>query len=706
MLSPSITPSISPPGLTKPVTQPKFTLPSTISPSVLSKQSTIPPLKFITPGGTVVSPSLISKINIPTPSSKLSVKPINIVSPTQLSTIPDKSSYPYPVNTNKTFTLNKKIDVLSAKNSSIRSLMSSSDPEDRETGLTKLERSIILNQGKCADDVINNLRLGTFQLDAKSISEYLDSDGRYDSKVQDGMGCLVDALISTNDKIPNVRLKRWITDIHKIGGDTAEGKAFKLESNSNELFVIKVPADPEIDSLPHEAIVGMGALNIIRNFVPNFMDTYGAFMCSPPILDDMDEVKSWCQSKNNPVTYLVLENIQNAVPLSELCSTITGEEFLEIYVQILNALHLAYSNFDYTHYDLHADNVLVQVLPYYVSIPFYSPTGKILYIKTKYLARIIDYGMSHVFLGTVHFGNYGLEHVNVFAERSFPMHDVYKLLFFCFYFSLRENIKNNNPLSSKLSAVVNKIYDFFGEGITAEQRVINRLQDAWSDYFQPDTKYINLTYNHIMTYIISNINLPFIFVDRPIDSILTVCDDNCVTWDGFNQHMFNRYKLPQTLVEYCQAVTAISKLSTDDNQKELYEWLSQVDVRKLFDTEKITALKQLHDIKQELSLITILPYSNRNFVIDEYEKSLFELVNILSDISNVELWISSVFCVFNRISDTQYINKDISEIKTRTSAVRSDFLDKLRQVKTNNIKSASLNEEPIGSLHNILSQVV
>src|SRR5690606_21579196 len=132
-----------------------------------------------------------------------------------------------------------------------------------------------------------------------------------------------------------------------------EGMAFKLESNSYPLYVIKVAADPTDDSLPHEALGGMGAINTLRNRVPNFMHTYGAFMYAPPILDSNGKVASWCPAKTGEITYLVLENIQSAVPLKDLVWNMTDAEFLQVYLQILNALNVAYKDFDYTHYDLH-----------------------------------------------------------------------------------------------------------------------------------------------------------------------------------------------------------------------------------------------------------------------------------------------------------------------------------------------------------------
>ena len=104
-------------------------------------------------------------------------------------------------------------------------------------------------------------------------------------------------------------------------------------------------------------------------------------------------------------------------------------EFLQIYLQVLNPLNLAYKKFDFTHYDLHSENVLIQELPYPISIPFYHPDGRTLYLRTNFLARIIDYGTAHVKIEGQHFGVFRAENRGqIFPDRSFPMHDAYKLL--------------------------------------------------------------------------------------------------------------------------------------------------------------------------------------------------------------------------------------------------------------------------------------
>ena len=49
---------------------------------------------------------------------------------------------------------------------------------------------------------------------------------------------------------------------------------------------------------------------------------------------------------------------------------------------------------DFTHYDLHLDNILVfePYLEKYIEFKYTLPSGKIITFKSKYVCKIIDYG--------------------------------------------------------------------------------------------------------------------------------------------------------------------------------------------------------------------------------------------------------------------------------------------------------------------------
>jgi len=615
---------------------------------------------------------------------------------------------PIPIRPIPAFAPPKNIDVAVLMNKSLKAQLESDVTIIRKRAMMKLEKKIVTMQGYCPDNIVNTLKVKSFQLDANLIEAYLKSEGRYDHNYQDGMGCLIDALVAEDDIIENARLNRWITNISKIGASTAEGMVFELQSGSHPLYVIKITNDPKDDTLPHEAIIGMGAINKLRDKIPNFMHTYGAFMCSPPVLDKEGKVIAWCPNKTDSVAYLVLENIQDSTGLDYLAWDLNEDEFLQIYLQVLNALNVAYKEFDFTHYDLHAGNVIIQRLSYDVLIPFYLPDGRTLYIKTRYLIRIIDYGMSHIYLQGQHFGRYGLEYAGINAEASFPMHDAYKLLFFTYYYSLNKleenKIVEKRSLSS-LSEIVNEIYEFFKEGKIAKQRIEEREKNKWEDYYQPNPNYKSIKFDDLILYILSKRAPDFMISEPSDDAILTICSDKCVDWNGFIQNVFNQDRLPTTLEDYCQAHTAIDKLAGMNHKNNLKKWLQQFDINMAYDSERDVILDKLNNCINDINHLNLVLIDDKDFNYAIYVDELKKLIKINSKLNEIKIWIAAATCAFNINQDLISISQDIKEFMKAINKINSIIihLGEIIQYNISADTSGQLKAIPnIDILHNII----
>ena len=593
-------------------------------------------------------------------------------------------------------------DKVGDRDSRLGRQLRSSDRKKREAAVVELERRITMMQGKCPSDIIEDLKIRNFQLNARIMGEYLRQPGTYDKSFQDGMGCLIDGMISEDmdGTGPDRGLIRWITDIRKIGGPSAEGMAFQLENSNYPLYVIKVSSNSEEDALAHEAVVGMAAINTLRGQVPNFVHTYGAFRCTPPIVDANGRIVSWCQSNgvttrdnyaeignvgkgDDKVTYLILESIGDSRTLRELVQNLTDEEFLQVYLQLLNALNVAHKAFDYTHYDLHADNVLIQTLPYKVSIPLYSPFG-LLYLETNRLARIIDFGLSHIYLQGQHFGKYGFEHVNIDPESSFPMYDAYKILLSS-YFSYLSNIRYGKPYirDSGLTDTVRQLYDFFGERKTLEQRIAERDRNPELDYFQPPMDLKHVTFDDLIEDILRRFPTYFVVEDRPKDAVATVCGDRCVNWDEFNKIIFEQTRLPDNLVDYCRAVRAVDRLAHSEYKRSLNSWLGRFDIEKAYKTERETFLRNIKGVTENLTKIKLQAVHDNTFNTTTYSQSLNELLRIRSSFSEDELWLKSAICTFNSRSRLRNINDDIVYLISETAPIFDLFKRYTSTVKYN-----------------------
>ncbi|HKZ42560.1 MAG TPA: hypothetical protein VJ044_16475, partial [Candidatus Hodarchaeales archaeon] len=218
------------------------------------------------------------------------------------------------------------------------------------------------------------------------------------------------------------------------------------------LFVVKSPRriDPELRlNQIHEYFIGAFGTNKLRDRIPNFSFVLGFFQCSPPYIDEKAYLTgpggpgaggkkdrqslTYCQndSPENEVNYLLYENVANATTLHDfIMEGATFEDYLNILVQVTLALDLAYQEFDFTHYDLHHENVLVRTLDQDIYIPYVvRADGTQAYLKTRYVATIIDFGRCHIKYEGQHYG-YDLVQYGLFPDRSYPMYDLYKLLMF------------------------------------------------------------------------------------------------------------------------------------------------------------------------------------------------------------------------------------------------------------------------------------
>ena len=109
--------------------------------------------------------------------------------------------------------------------------------------------------------------------------------------------------------------------------------------------------------------------------------------------------------------------------------TCTFTRWLDKYLQVLYALDAAVKRIDFTHYDLHYENVLIRGIGEQTfSIPYSTERGGIEYLLTDGISTLIDYGFSHVKYQGQDFGTWGMMRESVLPQRSFPLHDAYKLL--------------------------------------------------------------------------------------------------------------------------------------------------------------------------------------------------------------------------------------------------------------------------------------
>ena len=391
-------------------------------------------------------------------------------------------------------------------------------------------------------------------IDDSKLKDIMLYEGVYDHLFQENLSKIVRS-------INTIGFKEWVRNINVIGTPSAYGIVMQAEDvNHNALFVLKVSKDnskESVDDMVHEAFIGIYALNNMRKYVPNFTYTYGMLSCTKPNLNGK-EVLTWCTPNQQP-NYLILENIKNATSFSKFVETCTKDEYFEVYLQVLNALNAANTEYDFTHYDLHDENVMVRRLKNKIAIKLYNSEK---YIITNLVAFIIDYGQSFVnYNGTP----LGFKHIKSMCCSPNPAIDAHKLLLFSTKSLL--DVYNNNFIVE-----LNKVYKFFDKNKSILDR-INIWKNDKNDYFEYESSWIP-NYNHSMliNYIEKNINITFIKNNSSGYKVAS-CGNDCL----FDIDSIQNSKMVH-LCPHMNEIDKIKKIQTYDYNTvlQLYEKVSNL----------------------------------------------------------------------------------------------------------------------------------
>lgn len=313
----------------------------------------------------------------------------------------------------------------------------------RDQALTEIQRREMQNQnlsvpcqGNDADMTEARLTLSKLNWQAVQLTE---KHQFYEANLMRELHCLIGSLtfqMPYDDQLTfvNRRMRHYFHPLQRIGGDTAYGVALNPTiEGAKDLFVIKAAKEStkEVNfSTYHETFVGQAALNQLRyQDIYNFAYVYGGFACTTPYVTPAGEVATWCSTTDRAVNYVIYENITDSVPFADVTKTANVTTILTYYIQLMYALGAANEQFDYTHYDLHGNNILIRRLRDTVCIPIQTGNGTE-YLAVSEIPTIIDYGYNHVKINGQNYGMPGHENQSVFWDASFPLHDAYRVFMY------------------------------------------------------------------------------------------------------------------------------------------------------------------------------------------------------------------------------------------------------------------------------------
>ncbi len=386
----------------------------------------------------------------------------------------------------------------------------------KEVERQRLEERQIIDKTSsfCPIDSIQNR-----VIDAEHIRRALES-GSDDENVLKAILCMNNILAILPPKSgKSLRIRKYLQNLRQIGGESADGYAMTVDIPNSvrsdgrtigkELFVLKAPkkSGQARSDLLHEYFIGAFGTNQLRNEIPTFSYIFGVLACSPPYIDNGEYLSeqvivkpkqnriamTYCQNDldDNQVNYVLYENIKGKSLHDFIVEGCTPSEYLSILVQITFALQLAYQVCRFNHNDLHDENVLVEVHDNPITIPLKYPNGQTKYLRTKVIAKIIDYGRSYIEYQGRHFG-YDSVDFGVYPDRSYPMFDLYKLLGFSLlsasYGSKWPDNKDHIPDRNLISKMTNpavfenckSLLDFFQPNVAEDilQNDLPRIRSA------------------------------------------------------------------------------------------------------------------------------------------------------------------------------------------------------------------------------------
>ena len=220
--------------------------------------------------------------------------------------------------------------------------------------------------------------------------------------------CIIRAMLERTEKHPpkEGRFYGWFDLFKKIGDESVAGAVLKTSLSGSAPqhvniqeengLIIKYANTGYEDTIYREYMVGL-ELNKLREYIPNFMYTFGMYHCNK-ITEDMDVNESMClnDSKEETVPYLILQMV-NGETLGALIKKgeISYQEIMITLLQTFLALDFASKKCQFEHHDLHTSNVMVLRTKKPTTIK-YPWKDSYITITTDCIPIIIDFGLSSI----------------------------------------------------------------------------------------------------------------------------------------------------------------------------------------------------------------------------------------------------------------------------------------------------------------------
>ncbi len=234
----------------------------------------------------------------------------------------------------------------------------------------------------------------------------------------------------------DVAIKKFFDNFNNFKLLSGPAKKIAIEEESSNGFItelayekegykanaiLKSNLDDRTDNLLYEGLVGQ-FLNKKAKIFPCFVETYGIYRHNPDSYSEMKDSRETLASvltqlrqikhvtdvdieescEFPTLTCILIQHLKLAVTLENAMDGIKGikaEDFIKndlLYVLFQIYIPLSIISDEFTHYDLHAGNVLLYkpVKDSYIEYHYHFENNVVSF-KSKYIAKVIDYGHSY-----------------------------------------------------------------------------------------------------------------------------------------------------------------------------------------------------------------------------------------------------------------------------------------------------------------------
>ena len=391
-----------------------------------------------------------------------------------------------------------------------------------------------------------------------------------------------------------------ITNINYNNTESAEGFiVFSDFLGIKNKLVIKTPRDlSDVRYILFEYYIGYNFINKLREKTPNFMYTYGVFMCNPILVkesilsDNMILSKNFCKDNMKKNIYVLFEKI-DGITLHEYIQNITKEEefdnIVNFILQIMLSLEIAQKEGEYVHNDLHTNNVMIRKIP--KSFIHEYIIGKNKYsMELDYIATIIDYGMNRYVENGIPLGTKSFNRLGFNPYKNCTSNDVYKLLMSSVLgiISLcHKNSKIHKKYYNKIDETIEFLLSFF-----RGKYDYNNVIKIWDYYLNKkktsNKKDIEKSYNIFVENVKKNMDT--YFSPYPIDILFF----NSVTPGNFiihvkdsNPNLWNEYITENIINENEIQLSYIKSYNPKFNEEDFEEYLFSKSYNNIYITKYI-----------------------------------------------------------------------------------------------------------------------